>query len=184
VRWDHLFADLEAQLDAADRDELAAEVRDRTRRETARLRLADRLRAAVGCRLVVTTGGASVIRGTLDQAGPDWLLLTEDSSSRALVPLAAVLSVDGLPAVSGEPGSEGAVGARLDLGYALRGLARDRAAVAITLRDGGTVTGTVDRVGADFVELAEHDAGEPRRRDSVIRVRTLPTAGISVLRSL
>jgi hypothetical protein len=49
--------------------------------------------------------------------------------------------------------------------------------------DGTTVDGTFDRVGADFVELAEHARGEPRRAAAVSRVRTVPLAAVAVVRT-
>lgn len=48
MRWDDLFADLEAQAEALATAERAAEVDELVRLETSRLRLADRLRPAVG----------------------------------------------------------------------------------------------------------------------------------------
>lgn len=183
MRWQQLFADLEAQLEAAEAADLAAEVADRSRREVGRLRLADRLRAVVGHQLVVAPLGAGPVTGRLDAVGPDWLLISEPGGGTALVPATALLSVTGLTAYAAEPGSEGAVAARLDLRYALRALARDRAGVRVTMTDGGGVGGTFDRVGADYVDLAEHPVGEPRRAGGVRAVRTIALAGLAVVRS-
>ena len=60
MRWEALFADLEAQADAEAAAELAAEVGERTRIEAAALHLVDRLRPAQGHPLVVATVGATV----------------------------------------------------------------------------------------------------------------------------
>lgn len=180
-RWAALFADLEGQVDAEAAAELDAEVRDRARAETARLRLVDRFAPAVGHELSVRTLGAGTARGRLCSVGSDWLLLEDARGAECVVPLAAVVSVGGLGAGSREPGTEGAVPARLRLAHALRGIARSRAPVVITTVDGGVVHGTVDRVGADFVEVAEHPPGEPRRVAAVHGVRTVATAAIATV---
>ena len=80
------------------------------------------------------------------------------------------------------PGSESVVESRLTLRSALRGLVRDRSAVQVRLVDARMITGTLDRVGADFVELAEHAAAEPRRRADVRDVLVLPLAAIVLIR--
>jgi hypothetical protein len=54
--------------------------------------------------------------------------------------------------------------------------------VQVRLTDGRTVIGTLDRVGADFVELAEHAAGEPRRAAEVRDVLLLPVQAIVLVR--
>jgi hypothetical protein len=182
-RWEALFADLEAEYDAAEAAELDAEVRDRARREVARLHLADRLAPSIGHPVVVTARGAGTLRGRLADAAPEWLLLSEPPSLDCLVPATAVLSISGLGALSTEPGTRGRVAARLTLGYALRGLARRRAGVAVTFADGTTANGTIDRVGGDFLELAEHPAGEARRAGAVRAVRTIPFAALGAVRA-
>jgi hypothetical protein len=183
VRWEALFDDLEAQADQLAAAELQAEVADRTRYEHGLIRLIDRLQETAGHPIAVTVAGAGAVHGRLVDAGTDWLLLEEVGSREVLVPLAAVLGVAGAGARSAVPGSEGEVGRRLDLRWALRGLARDRAGVAAALRDGSTVSGTLDRVGADHVDIAEHPPGEPRRAGAVRQVRLVPLGALARLRS-
>jgi hypothetical protein len=179
-RWDRLFADLEAEAEAQDRAALSAEVTDRTRAESARIHLVDRLRAARGHTLTCHLLGGATVTGPLREVGPDWFLVAESARGEALVVLEAVTSVVGLGAQA--VAETGPVGARLDLRYALRRLARTRAAVTVLLTDGGLVTGTVDRVGADYAEVAEHPAGEARRAHAVRQVRTVPIRAVAVVR--
>src|SRR4051794_693603 len=182
MRWQALFDDLEAQLSAADAAELQAEVADRTRREAGLIRVVDRLAAATGQDVAVALGPPGLLRGRLLDAGVDWLLLAEAGAREVLVPLAAVLGVTGLVAQTGAPGAEGEVGRRLDLRWALRALARSRAGVTLVLRDGSAVGGTLDRVAADHLDLAEHAPGEPRRSGAVRHVRLVPLAALALVR--
>lgn len=178
-RWSHLFGDLESQVEAlADAEELG-EIAERTRIETGRLGLVDRLRPAEGHVINVRCAGAGMVRGRLDRVGADWLLLTEPAGAEALIPVASLVAVTGLGRWSAAGGQ---LDRRLGLRSALRELVRDRAPVRILLVDGGSVAGTIDRVGLDFLELAEHPAGEPRRSSSVLRVWTLPLHGVGVVR--
>jgi hypothetical protein len=180
MRWERLFDDLEAQLDAAENEELAAEVADRSRREAARLRFVDRLRGNAGRPVVVTIPGGQV-EGWIGRVGADWVLLETHQKADVLVPLAAVLLVQRLGSVSAEPGSEGAVSARLGLGHVLRAVARDRSEVSVFLTDSSRRTGRIDRVGADFLELAAHEPGEPGR---VTETLTVPFCALAAVRAV
>lgn len=154
MRWERLFDDIEAQAEEAERAERSVEIADRTRREVGRQQLLHRLQAAAGQQVVVRVAGAGVVRGVVRGAGAGWLLLA-DAGDETLVAMRSVTSVLGLGIQATVPGTDGAVGARLGLGYVLRQVARDRAAVVLTLIDGTTVSGVVDRVGADFLDLAD-----------------------------
>ncbi len=184
MRWEELFADLESQADAALAAELAAEVAERTRREVGRLRLVDRLRAAPEAVIVVRLRGAGVLTGTVADVGADWVLIGEPDGRGALVPLREVLALSGLGDRSELPGAEGEVEQRLDLRYALRRLVRDRAAVEVVLGDGTTVAGTLDRVGADHVDLAQHAPDEARRARAVRQVLLIPLSALALVRVL
>jgi hypothetical protein len=182
MRWDALFADLEAQAEALERAERAAEVEERARIEVAGLGLAQRLRPAAGTALRLRCDGGLTVTGRLGRTGPDWLLVEEDGGRESVVALAAVLGIGGLGRVSASPDSAGPVQSRLGLRHALRGIARDRSPVRLALRDGSTVAGTIDRVGADFVEAALHPVGEPRRRDAVREVALVPLPALVAVR--
>ena len=182
MRWDDLFADLDAQLEAAQATELAGEISDRTRREQALLGLADRLRASAGATLVVATT-AGTLHGRLLDVADDWLLLAETGRSELLVSTAQVLGLTGIGARSETPGSGGEVARKLDLRWALRGLARSRVGVQVVLLDGSALAGTLDRVGADHVDVAEHPPGEARRAAAVRQVRVVPLTALVAVRS-
>jgi hypothetical protein len=120
------------------------------------------------------------VRATVGRIGPDWVLL-DDAGADLLVPLNAVVLVEGLGPSSAEPGSEGVVTARLGLAYALRAIGDDRAEVRVFLADGSQRTGRIGRVGADHVELVEHDPGEPGLARGTV---TVPFHGLTAVRAL
>lgn len=179
-RWGLLFADQDAQLQAARRAELEAEVADRARREVGRLRLVDRLRPLAGAVVRFDCPGGTTVEGVLRETGPDWALVEEPGRRAAVVVLPHVLGVTGAGRAS-EGTRLAAVAERWDLRHVLRGLVRDRAPVRVVLRDGSAVTGTFDRVGHDHVDLAEHDLAQLRRAAAVRQVRLLPLAAVAVV---
>jgi hypothetical protein len=184
MRWQQLFADLQAQFDE---EEAAAERGDaasRARAEVGAVRLMERLRGALGLPVVLGCRGAGSVAGVLADAGVDWLLLAGDGGRENLVALRSVRTVGGLGRRTAVPEPAGGVWSRLDLRRALRGLARDRSAVQVVLDDGVVLAGTLDRVGADYVELAEHPADQPRRSEAVQGVRAVVLEAIAVVRTV
>lgn len=172
VRWEALFADLEAQLGAARRAEANAELPERVRAERASVALADRLRAAPGERLRVWLAGGGVVEGEVVDAAAQWLLLS-DGPRQVLVPAHAVAGVGGAPSIAAPPA--GVVERRLSLGHVLRALARDRVAVVV-LADGYELTGRLERVGADHVDVAPSLEGARG-------VRAVPFTALRAVRS-
>jgi hypothetical protein len=184
MRWQQLFADLQAEFDEAAAAEERAQLPSRARAEAGAVRLADRLGGALGAQVSLRCRGAGEVAGRLEELGPDWALVTDDNGREALVALPAVVAVSGLVRSTAAAAPESPLRTALDLRRALRGLARDRSTVAVVLDDGAVLTGTVDRVGADFVELAEHAPDEFRRAGAVRAVRAVALAGVAVVRRL
>jgi hypothetical protein len=183
MRWEQLFADLEAQAAEQETAVEQAEQASRARAEYGRVLLADRLRGSLGQELSLTCRGAGDLAGRLVDVGVDWLLLVDGQEREVLVATNAVDAVAGLVAVTAPASVEGAVARRLDMRRALRGLARDRATVSCLLEGGGVLGGTVDRIGADFLELAEHPLDQPRRRGAVTAVRAVPLRAVVAVRT-
>jgi hypothetical protein len=182
TRWDALFEDLDRQWDAAQRRELDAEVADRTRAERAAQGLAGRLAAAGVDPVEVVLCTGVRLAGRVVDVGRDWLLVADSRAmpplAPCLVPFAALTSVAGL----GRRTTAGGQARRFGLGYALRGLSRDRAVVSLGDVAGGAVVGTIDAVGADVVELAEHPADMARRPENITGRRLVPFAALAVVR--
>jgi len=65
----------------------------------------------------------------------------------------------------------------------LRAVARDRAPVSVLTGGDDGLTGTIDRVGADFVELAAQAAWEQRRGPAVRSVLLVPLGAIRLVRA-
>lgn len=149
MRWHTLFQDLELELDGLHRQQNEAETREQIRTQAAEISLADRLRGNVGSDLAVVTIGGHRIVGSLSTCYPQWCLIAR-AGSEALVPLRAIVAITGLKQRTAPPARPTAQ--RLTFGHALRGLARDRAQVAIETR-GGQFQGVFNQIGQDWAQL-------------------------------
>lgn len=190
MRWEQLFADLEAQYDELAEAQAQAEAADRQRIEFGGIGMVARLAGSLGGQLRLRTVVGTVVTGVLQRLGPDWALIAEAPGRESVVSLGAVAVVEGLTAATGRPLDR--IAGRLTLRSALRGLARDRAPVAVTLlgvvggpdaSSAAEITGTIDRIGADFLELALHAAWEPRRAGSVRQVVLVPLSALIFVRA-
>lgn len=186
MRWDHLFDDLSAQLEHELQSEQLDLEQEEERLRLGRMPLRDRLVALrtaplgdgeVRVRLV----GGETVRVRIVTVGRDWFagaVVDAPRPTQAAISVAAVDSLVLTPeqsATSIVPSTEPSeLGARLGIAFLLRDLCRRRATV--TLRTpGGEVTGTIDRVGRDHLDLAEHDRDVPRRTSAVTQLRVIPT---------
>jgi hypothetical protein len=177
MRWEMLFADLEAAVEAGHRADLDVQVAQGVRAERAALRLADRLRAHEG-QITCWLLGGDLLTGRLADVGADWLLI--EDRGPVLVAMSAVAGVQGLGRRA-DGDREGLAG-RVGITVLLRGLARERAPVTLLLVDSGRLTGTIDRVGADHLDLAMHPADRPRRWSEVLGVRIVPLSALAWVR--
>lgn len=181
MRWDGLFADLEAQMAQGRWLDTEREAAELTRGERATIAFADRLRGAVGSSVPLLLEDGHRLEVRVSAVGSTWLGGTDHTGSLVLG-LDAVVAVEGnLP--SAAPESSG--GRRsLGLGSLFRSLSRARAGVVV-FGAGGLLLGegTIDRVGRDHLDLAMHPLDEHRRSRSVRGLRVIPFEAVRVVRS-
>ncbi|MFC4140259.1 MULTISPECIES: hypothetical protein [unclassified Microbacterium] len=189
MEWDHLFDDLEGQLASEWEAERAALDAESERLRISKLTLHDRLRAlcAQASVVVLDLGDDHRLHATMRTMGADWIAVTAQDDPRPLiVPVPAVAEVGtdhgSLLGSLDETAGLTPLRARMDLGFVLRDLARRRAPVTLSLHDGRLRRGTLDRAGADHLDIALHDAGEPRRTSTVQGFRVVPFSSLRWVR--
>jgi hypothetical protein len=181
MRWEDLFADLERQWEALAEGDRRVEIAERTRAELAQVGLAERLRGAEGRLVRVRTREAQEVEGEVCCVGADFLLLTT-ARQESVLPLTAITAATGLGDASVSAEVMGRVRAGLGLGWALRRIAADRSPVSLVVAGGAVLTGTVQRVGADFLEMAVHGPDETPRARRSRGLTLVPFGAIAVLR--
>ena len=191
VRWDRFFDDLEDQLASEWEAERHALDTEAERLRLSRVALAERLTllaadaaAAYGFDLVDGT----TLRAAVTGVGAGWAALRPaEGGGAVIVPFASILAI-GTPHAdllrSARPGpTRSPLADRLTFGFVLRDLVRRRAGVAVHLTSGRVLTGTIDRAGADHLDLALHEPGAPRRADEVSGYRLIPFAAVAWIRA-
>jgi hypothetical protein len=161
-----VFDELEAEFEAGLRREAEQETVAAVRAELGSTVLWEQLARRLGTDMVAIAGGR-VLRGSAVASYPEFLVLRADDGAEHLVRYGPAVSIV-LPA---EPPplrpTPGPAVRRYQLALALRELARRRDPVRVDLGDGTSVDGTIEAVGGDYLEIAEHDPGEARRRAAV-----------------
>jgi hypothetical protein len=178
MRWEQLFEDLESQLEQLSLAERDADIADRTRAELARVSLLDRLRASVGRTVICSLSDGAVVRGRLNRVGADFVLLSR-ARGETVVPLTAMVLVEGLGEGAVSADVAGRVVSRLGLTAVLRSLSRDRSAVRLCVGCDRALVGTLQRVGSDFLQLAVHEAEESPRPGAVWATPVIPLARLT-----
>jgi hypothetical protein len=185
VRWDRFFDDLEDQLASEWEAERAALDTEAERLRLSRVTLAERLRGlstAGSCAFEFTDG--TVATGAVAAVGADWVGISLEATRGAvLAPFGGLLAVgasqpDLLRSARPEQAAARGLAERMNIGFVLRDLARRRLPVALHTVS-RTLTGTIDRAGADHLDLALHDPGAPRRAVDVRGHRVVPFASIA-----
>lgn len=201
VHWDRLFEDLEGQLASEWEAERAALDAESERLRISRLDLRDRLRmlCSLDAPVMLELAGGTRLSVRLRGLGADWLAAQAASDDGrvhtggarnpiSMIPLTAIQGVMTdhgmlLASLDAQGATEPALRERMTLGFVLRDLARRRVPLRIALRKGGELHGTVDRAGADHLDLAEHDPGEVRRAGAVRGFRILPFTALLWVRA-
>lgn len=176
ARFDDLLAGLAAEIAAADAAALDADIAEVERAARAESHLLDRLRAQREASLEIS--GGPLVSGLVALVGRDAVVLVADDGDW-------VIPVWGITAVI-HPGARAraaaSVSERLGLASIARSWARQRSIVRVLRIGAGPLDGTIDAVGADHLEIAEHDPGEPRRPDAVRRQALIPLGAVSAIR--
>ena len=161
-----VFDELEAEFEAGLRREAEQEAVAALRTELGSTVLWEQLARRLGCETTVRAG-ARAFRGTAVASYPEFLVLRAADGTEHLVRYGPALSV-ALPA---EPPAlrptPAAATRRYQFALALRELARRREPVRVELVDVTRCDGTIEAVGSDYLEIAEHELGEARRRGAV-----------------
>ena len=190
--WDHLFDDLEGQLASEWEAERIALEAESERLRISKLGLIDRLRslASVTAEVTLTLCDGHRLRGTAHTLGADWIAMSMTTDPRLrILPLAAIASIaadHGVVLSSLEASAPpSALQERMTLGFVLRDLARRRLPVTLGLHalpDDERLHGTIDRAGVDHLDIALHEAGQPRRSSTVRGFRIVPFSALSWVR--
>ncbi|MFT4220503.1 MAG: hypothetical protein QM611_08310 [Microbacterium sp.] len=196
MRWDRFFEDLEDQLDSEWEAERAALDSEAERLRLSRVTLRERLRALAAPAgegdPVLDLVDDTTASGRLAAVGADWVGMQPPGPQTGVVvvPLAAIRAValahadllrSARPVRSRRADRRGLTD-RMSLGFVLRDAARRRIPVTARLLGGRTLAGTVDRAGADHLDLALHEHGSARRASEVVGFRMVPFAALASVR--
>ena len=176
ARFDDLLAGILAEAEAAEAASMDADIAEVERAARAESRLLDRLRGQRQASVEIAGGGQ--VTGLIAAVGRDVVVLAADDGDWVIPAwgVAAVIELGGGAREAASPSE------RLGFASVARAWARQRSVVRVLRMGAGPLDGTIDAVGADHLDLAEHDPGEPRRVEAVRRRVTVPLGAVAALR--
>ena len=192
MRWDRFFDDLEGQLASEWEAERAALDTEAERLRLSRVNLRERLAAMMEREGDSAPPSFDVVDGTVLVAevtgvGADWAALEGGRSGPLIVPLASICAIgmshaDVLRSARPSVRRASSLTDRMTLGFVVRDLVRRRVGVSVHLSSGRMLAGTIDRAGADHLDLALHEPGTPRRSAEVTGHRLVPFSAVAWIR--
>lgn len=192
MRFDLLFDDLESQLETQIAADEAQQRIEEERLRAARTSVRERLAALAsapggGIRMRLIDGSSVELEPST--VGADWLAGELPGGAEAIVPVGSIASV-ALSAAQArasrarmpEPPRPDLT-AKLGIGVVLRDLARRRVALdVLSAFEPSALHGTIDRVGADHLDLAVHGRGDARREGNVVEHRVIALSAVAMVR--
>jgi hypothetical protein len=175
-----VFEELEAEFEAGLRREADQETVAALRAGIGETVLWEQLARRAGTQ-AVAHAGTRRFRGVVIASYPEFLVLHDGDGTEHLIRYGPATSVALPPEATTLQPTPAAAARRYRLSLALRELARRREPVRVELLDGGRVDGTIEVVGSDYLEIAEHDPGEARRRRAVKARRFLGLAAVAAV---
>ena len=172
-----VFDELEAEFEAGLRREAEQESMAAVRAELGATVLWEQLARRVGSETVVLAGPRA-FRGTVVASYPEFLVLRATDGAEHLIRHGSAVSVALAPEPPSLRPTPAATTRRYQFALALRELARRREPIRALLADGTSCDGTIEAVGSDYLEIAEHDLGEARRRGAVRARRFIGFAAV------
>ena len=193
MRWDRFFEDLEDQLDSEWEAERAALDTEAERLRLSRIPIRDRLVALSGggrsAGVSIECSDGTAVFGRVTRVGLDWFAVSAEAPGSAvvwIVPLATLatmtLAAEEVLSTVRDAHSGSALAQRMSLGFVLRDLVRRRVPLTVMLASGRGLSGTLDRAGADHLDIALHDVGAPRRAAEIRGFRVVPFTAIAAVR--
>lgn len=181
MRWNDLFADLEAQLQFGHWEAVEQDAAELTRGLWAELTLMDRMRAALGQRIRVILSDGRIQELSLKAVGPAWIGGFDDTSA-LIIARDAIVGIDSVLSRAVVPSRPLHAGPSIRAIY--RALARRREPVQVISTTGTMLAeGTIDRVGKDHIDVALHARDEFRRSSALHGVRIISTNAIQLVRA-
>ena len=172
-----VFDELEAEFEAGLRREAEQESMVAVRAELGATVLWEQLARRVGSETVVLAGPRA-FRGIVVASYPEFLVLRSADGAEHLIRHGSAVSVALAPEPPSLRPTPAATTRRYQFTLALRELARRREPVRVLVADGTSCDGTIEAVGSDYLEIAEHDLGEARRRGAVRARRFIGFAAV------